>query len=129
MVDRRLLGRPVVRVLLTLPLLLAACVGPQIYVTEIGPLQVQADRNVIVFSPSDLPDGSVIEPIPIQGGLVVRTLNGRAVPFEARGPALEAMQAHCLDYVIDSVPLYFGWRDVAGTGHWSAAGCDAAGGE
>jgi hypothetical protein len=83
---------------------------------------------VSIFNPETLPDGTEIEPIPIEGGLVVRTLNGRAVPFEARAAALEAMQAHCLDYAIDNVPLYFGWRDVAGEGHWSAAGCDVQAG-
>lgn len=115
------------RIFLALPVLLAACVAPQVYVTAIGPLQVQADRNVTIFNPASAPDGTQIEPIPIEGGLVVRTLNGRAVPFEARGPALEAMQAHCLDFELNSVPLYFGWRDVAGDGHWSAAGCDVQG--
>ncbi|MEX3016269.1 hypothetical protein [Gymnodinialimonas hymeniacidonis] len=112
-----------------LPLALAACVTPQVYVTSIGPLQVQADPAVIIFNPVALPDGSEIEPIPIQGGLVVRTLNGRAVPFEAREAALEAMQAHCLDYDLETVPLFFGWRAVGEESLWSAAGCDVPVGE
>lgn len=111
------------------PLALAACVTPQIYVTAIGPLSVRFEPEVTIFNVEALPDGSEIEPAPINGGLVVRTLNGRAVPFEARNAALEAMQAHCLDFSLDTVPLYFGWRDVDGEGLWSAAGCEPAGGE
>jgi hypothetical protein len=110
-------------------LALAACITPQVYVTAIGPLTVQFEPEVAIFNTETLPDGTEIEPTPIPGGLVVRTLNGRAVPFEARNAALEAMQAHCLDFDLDTVPLFFGWREVGGEGLWSAAGCEPAGGE
>ncbi|GAB5449109.1 hypothetical protein [Gymnodinialimonas sp.] len=114
------------------PLVLAACVTPQVYVTSIGPLRVVPDADVTIFNPVALPDGTVIEPTPIQGGLVVRTVNGRAVPFEARDAALEALEAHCLDQATPQVPLFFGWRESGDAGVWSAAGCDvldgAAGG-
>lgn len=106
------------------PLLLAGCVTPQVYVTSIGPLRVLPDPDVTIFNPEAVPDGSQIEPAPIQGGLVVRTVNGRAVPFEARDAALEALEAHCLDQAIPQVPLYFGWRESGDEGVWSAAGCD-----
>jgi len=110
-------------------LALAGCVAPQVYVTAIGPLSVQFDPDVAIFNPVALPDGTEIEPIPTPGGLVVRTLNGRAVPFEARDAALEAMQAHCLDFDLVTVPLHFGWREVGGEGLWSAAGCEPPRGE
>lgn len=111
------------------PLTLTACVTPQIYVTAIGPLSVRFEPEVTIFNTEAQSDGLEIEPTPISGGLVVRTLNGRAVPFEARDAALEALQAHCLDFDLDTVPFYFGWRDVGGEGLWSAAGCEPAGGE
>lgn len=117
------------RGLLAVPLALAACAIPQVYVTAIGPLSVQFAPEVTIFNVQTLPDGTQIEPTPIPGGLVVRTLNGRAVPFEARDAALEAMQAHCLDFDLQTVPLYFAWRDVGDEGLWSAAGCEPAGGE
>ncbi|MBY4895208.1 hypothetical protein KUL25_20795 [Rhodobacteraceae bacterium N5(2021)] len=106
-----------------LPLCLAACVTAQVYVTSIGPLRVLPDPEVTIFTPVALPDGSVIEPTPIRGGLVVRTVNGRAVPFEARDAALEALEAHCLDQATPQVPLFFGWRETGDEGVWSAAGC------
>lgn len=112
-----------------LPFLLAACVMPQVYVTSIGPLRVVPDPDVTIFTPVGLPDGSVIEPTPVQGGLVVRTINGRAVPFEARDAALEALEAHCLDQAIAQVPLLFGWRETGDEGVWSAAGCDLPAGD
>lgn len=107
-----------------LPLLVAACVTPQVYVTSIGPLRVLPNADVVILNPVAQLDGSLIEPTPILGGLVVRTLNGRVVPFEARAAALEAMEAHCLDQPLPSVPLFFGWRDVGDTQLWSAAGCE-----
>lgn len=106
------------------PLLLAGCVTPQLYVTSIGPLRVLPDSDVTIFNPVAQLGGAVIEPTPIQGGLVVRTVNGRAVPFEAREAALEALEAHCLDQPIPQVPLFFGWRDAGDEGVWSAAGCE-----
>ena len=110
-----------------LPLALAACVTPQVYVTSIGPLRVLPDPDVTIFSPVSLPDGSEVEPAPIQGGLVVRTVNGRAVPFEGRQAALEALEAHCLDQVVPQVPLFFGWRESGDEGVWSSAGCEVFG--
>lgn len=115
---------PVKTLLAMMPLLLAACVTPQVYVTSIGPLRVMPETDLVIFTPEVLPDGAVIEPVPIQGGLVVRTVNGRAVPFEARDAALEALEAHCLDQLDPQVPLFFGWREVADAGVWSAAGCE-----
>lgn len=106
------------------PLLLAACVTPQVYVTSIGPLRVVPEPDITIFNPVALPDGSAIEPTPIQGGLAVRTINGRAVPFEARDAALEALEAHCRDLPTPQVPLFFGWREAADEGVWSSAGCD-----
>lgn len=105
-------------------LALAACVTPQIYVTSIGPLQVRPESDLVIFNPHTLPDGSQIEPSPMMGGLVVRTLNGRPVPFEARDAALEAMEAHCLDQLVPGVPYFFGWRQAGTRSFWSAAGCD-----
>lgn len=107
-----------------LPVLVAGCVTPQVYVTSIGPLRVLPNADVVIYNPVILPDASVIEPTPIFGGLVVRTINGRIVPFEARDAALEAMEAHCLDQPLPSVPLFFGWRDVGEAQLWSAAGCE-----
>ncbi len=107
-----------------LPLLLVACVTPQVYVTSIGPLRVQYDPDLTIFNPVSVPNGPEIEPIPIAGGLVVRTLNGRTVPFEARDAALEALEVHCRDQPTPSLPLFFGWREVADEGVWSAAGCE-----
>ncbi|MBF9045235.1 hypothetical protein HKCCE4037_17970 [Rhodobacterales bacterium HKCCE4037] len=109
------------------PLALAACVTPQVYVTEIGPLRVEADPDVAIYTPVTLPDGVEIEPTPILGGLVVRTLNGQVVPFEARAAALEALEAHCFAYDPATVPLFFGWRNVGDESLWSAAGCDLPG--
>lgn len=117
------LGRSDMKYAWLLPLLLAGCVTPQVYVTSIGPLRVLPNVDLVIFNPHVTPDGVVIEPIPIQGGLIVRTINGRAVPFEARDAALEALEAHCLDQAAPGVPLFFGWRDAGETALWSAAGC------
>ncbi|WP_166486071.1 hypothetical protein [Jannaschia sp. CCS1] len=107
-----------------LPLALAGCVTPQVYVTSIGPLRVVPDSDLRIFTTHDLPDGSVVTPTPIAGGLVVRTVNGRAVPFEARDAALEALEAHCLDQDVPQLPYYFGYRELGDEGVWSAAGCE-----
>lgn len=105
-------------------LVLAGCVTPQIYVTSIGPLRVDYDPDVTIFETVTLPSGEEVTSFPQQGGLVVRTLNGRLVPFEAREAALEALEVHCRDQVDPSVPRLFGWRGVADDGMWSAAGCE-----
>lgn len=105
------------------PLMLCACVTPQVYVTSIGPLQVHPNADLMIFNPVAVPGGSQIEPTPVQGGLIVRTLNGRAVPFEARDAALEALEAHCRDLPIPGVPLFFGWRVAGDDSYWSAADC------
>lgn len=109
--------------LLILPVAMAACVPPQVYVTSLGPVRVRPEPDLVVFDPVTLPEGSEIEPAPILGGLVVVALNGRPVPFEARDAALEAMEAYCVDQALLQVPYFFGWRDVGGRAHWSAAGC------
>ncbi len=106
------------------PLLLAACVAPQVYVTSIGPLQVVVEDELTIFSVETLPDGTVIEPFPQQGGLAVRTINGRAVPFEARDAAWEVMSAHCVDQDLPGAPRDFGWRPVGDEQLWTAGGCD-----
>lgn len=103
-----------------LPLFLAACVTPQVYVTSIGPLRVVPDSDLMIARAEALSDEGEIF---TQGGLIVRTINGRPVPFEARLAALEALEAHCLDQAIPGVPLFFGWREARGAAHWSAAGC------
>ena len=73
-------------------LCLAGCVTPQVYVTSLGPLMVRPEPDLVIFNPVVLPDGFEIEPTPILGGLVVRTLGGQPVPFEARDAALEAIE-------------------------------------
>lgn len=104
-------------------LTLAGCITPQVYVTSLGPLQVRPEADLVIFNPANLPDGSEIEPTPIMGGLVVRTLGGQPVPFEARTAALEAMEAHCRDQPVPGVPYFFGWRTVGEQSFWSAANC------
>ncbi len=111
--------------ILTLPLALLGCLMPQVYVTSLGPLRISPDSEMTIVDPGVASTLAATEPLPLEGGLVVRTLNGRAVPFEARDAALEALEAHCLSQDIAGVPYFFGWRDVDGVGHWTAAGCDA----
>ncbi len=112
------------RAALAIPLVLAACVTPQVYVTEIGPLQVVVEDDLVIANTATLPDGSVIEPFPQFGGLAVRTLNGRPVPFEGRDAAFEAMAAYCADSIVMGAPLWFGWRAVGDEQLWTAAGCE-----
>lgn len=112
------------KALWAVPILLTACVTPQIYVTSIGPLRVQYEPDLTIFTPISVPNGPEIEPTPLMGGLAVRTINGRAVPFEARDVALEALEVHCRNQADPSVPLWFGWREVADEGLWSSAGCE-----
>jgi hypothetical protein len=112
------------KALRVIPLLLAACVTPQVYVTSLGPLRVVPDADIIIVDPATLEDGTEVEPVPVSGGLAVRTLTGRPVPFEARTAALEALEAHCVDQAVPGVPLYFGWRNAGDTALWTAAGCD-----
>jgi len=104
-------------------LCLAGCVTPQVYVTSLGPLMVRPEPDLVIFNPVVLPDGFEIEPTPILGGLVVRTLGGQPVPFEARDAALEALEAHCIDQAVPGVPYFFGWRAVGAQSFWSAADC------
>lgn len=107
-----------------LPLTLAGCLMPQVYVTSLGPLRISPDSEMTIINADAAETMDAAEPLPLEGGLVVRTLNGRPVPFEARDAALEALEAHCLDQYVQGVPYFFGWRVVNGAGHWTAAGCD-----
>lgn len=111
---------------LALALSLTACMPAQVQITSIGPLRVLEDPDVTILDPGAVSREAGFG-APLQGGLVVRTVNGRAVPFEGRAAALEALEAYCLDRGLRQVPLFFGWRETGDEGIWSAAGCEAPG--
>ncbi|QXT39180.1 hypothetical protein [Gymnodinialimonas ceratoperidinii] len=115
------------RTLLAVPLVLAACMPSQVQITSIGPLRVLDDPDVTILNPGASPQAAAFDAAPVQGGLVVRTVNGRAVPFEARAAALQALEAYCLEQGLRQVPLFFGWRETGDEGIWSAAGCEVPG--